>query len=150
MMIDSTNEATDGAGLLVLVAEDDDELRRLFCEWLSSGGYRVDCVGSGIELAEYMADALLDGRPERGPDLIVSDVRMPGFDGLRVLRALRSVEPAVRCLVVTGFGDRSVHEEAMRLGARGVLDKPVEREDLLAAVAAALERCGSTDAARAR
>jgi DNA-binding NtrC family response regulator len=73
-------------------------------------------------------------RPERcrPPDVLVSDVRMPGLGGLDVLRGLRHCEWANPVILITAFGDEATHLEAVRLGAAAVLDKPFDVDDLRA------------------
>jgi len=71
--------------------------------------------------------------PEARPDLIVSDVRMPGWSGLDLLRFLRHRRSAIPVVLITAFGDRDTHERAARLGA-AVLDKPFALADLRRAI----------------
>ena len=66
--------------------------------------------------------------------MIVSDVRMPGLDGLSVLRALRRHPWCPPVIIITAFGEAGLHEEALRLGATTVLDKPFEVDRLRAEV----------------
>lgn len=111
----------------VLLAEDDTDLRRLLAGALEQEGYHVRQVGSGRELREELEVA--PGQP-LAVDLIVSDVRMPGFSGLDVLSFLRQRDWATPVLLITAFGDEAVHQEAHRLGAAAVIDKPFELDEL--------------------
>lgn len=116
---------------LVIIAEDQAEMRRLMILELEAERYTVDPVASGTALWRRC----IDGPPA---DLIVTDVRMPGVDGIEVLRRLRRRGIDTPALVVTAFGDRRLHAEARALGAR-VLDKPFDFDDLLALIATLLD-----------
>jgi len=80
----------DGAKLpRVIVAEDDPDLRAVIVTALRGMGYEPVEARSGAELLDQLSDALLSGDPSRGPDLVISDVRMPGLTGLGILTGLR-------------------------------------------------------------
>jgi CheY-like chemotaxis protein len=75
-------------------------------------------------------------------DLIISDVNMPGATGIEALARLRRAELTTPVILMTAFGDKRTHDEAGRLGAELVLDKPFALEDLLAAVSSVERRSG--------
>ena len=116
----------------VLVAEDDREMRRLVCRAMRRAGYQVTEVEDGRALVSTLSQ-LMTQAPERMPDLIISDVRMPGCTGLEVLARLRRSETAIPVILITAFGDQQTHTEAARLGAVRVLDKPFDVDELCAA-----------------
>jgi CheY-like chemotaxis protein len=126
----------------VLVAEDDPEMRRLLATVLPRWGYDVTLAHDGDELTDQVRRFLHGSLDERAhaPDLIISDVRMPGHSGLSVLEYLRSNDAVTPFVVITAFGDASTHAEATRLGAARVLDKPFDlnllRQALVELVAA--------------
>ncbi|MEQ1508150.1 MAG: response regulator [Myxococcota bacterium] len=106
----------------VVVAEDDDELRALVVRALRADGYAVDTAATGLELADRLfADEI--------PDVVVTDVRMPGVSGLAALRGIRARAWATPVILVTAFPDAALIAEAMSLGAV-VLGKPFAIEDL--------------------
>jgi len=117
---------------VVLLAEDDDEMRSLIARKLRRAGYDVIEVRSGAQLAELVEDGgTVSLRPDGRPvALIVSDIRMPGFTGLEVLSMLRGTDWTVPVILITAFGDRDTHVEAMRLGAV-LLDKPLDLDELV-------------------
>ena len=117
---------------LVLVAEDDDELRRLMVDVLNRDGYHVIAVADGAELFEFMIDALCGSRTE--PDVIVSDIRMPGFSGLDVLKHLRTADAHAPVVLITAFPTDETRRRAQELGAVALLDKPFDLDDLVHAV----------------
>jgi DNA-binding response OmpR family regulator len=115
----------------VLLAEDDREMRHLLASVLRSSGYHVIEVQDGVELIDQVAAARASGQDI---DLVITDVRMPQVGGLEALGWLQEVGSTVPAVVVTGFGDRRVHDEAKRLGAWAVLDKPFDLDELCAVV----------------
>ncbi len=119
--------------LRVLLAEDQPEMRSLLRSALVRDGYEVIEAEDGPSLIRAIISGLLDEHA-RAPDLIITDVRMPGFTGLEVLARLRREEWSTPVILITAFGDEALHAEAARLGATCVLDKPFEVEDLRAAV----------------
>ncbi|MGE6760292.1 response regulator [Corallococcus interemptor] len=118
----------------ILVAEDDDAMRTMLVRTLSRAGYTVVEVEDGFELGDYVAMMQGHGGTLAPPDLIVSDVRMPGRTGLEALGRLRAQGITCPVLLLSAFADEETHAEALRLGARRLLDKPVDMDELKAAV----------------
>jgi len=109
-------------------------MREMLSTVLSGDGYDVELVRDGGGLRQYMRGVARGVR--RVPDVVVSDVRMPGGTGLEVLEEIRQGDWATPVVLITAFGDSPVHEEGRRLGAVDVLDKPFELDDLLRIVRA--------------
>jgi CheY-like chemotaxis protein len=132
----STREWADRRGApRILVAEDQAEMRVLLRRALMRRGYEVVDAPDGPHLVQAIVDGLL--APQTlVPDLIVTDVRMPGYSGLEVLARLRREGWTTPVILITAFGDAQLHEEAKQLGAACVLNKPFAMEDLCAAVEA--------------
>ena len=118
----------------ILVAEDDDAMRAMLVRTLIRAGYTVVEVEDGFELGDYVAMMQGHGGTLAPPDLIVSDVRMPGRTGLEALGRLRAQGITCPVLLLSAFADEETHAEALRLGARQLLDKPVDMDELKAAV----------------
>lgn len=121
----------------VLLAEDDDEMRSMLATLLRRAGFEVLEAGDGYELTsklDAIAGSELTGSSERRLDLIISDINMPGATGMEVLARLRRAHRVTPMILMTAFGDTRTHEEADRLGAEVVLDKPFALSDLLAAI----------------
>jgi DNA-binding response OmpR family regulator len=114
---------------LILLGEDDEEMRKILSLTLRKEGYEVVEAKNGLELAEMMEDAHLSS-VSSSPDLIISDIRMPGVTGLSCLAGLRAFDQATPVLLITAFGDLHIYQEAARLGATDVMDKPFEMEEL--------------------
>jgi CheY-like chemotaxis protein len=124
----------------VLVAEDDPEMRRLLATVLPRWGFDVMLAHDGDELASLVRGFLAGDARTPVPDLIISDVRMPGHSGLAVLELMRQQQLATPFVVITAFGDAHLHAEATRLGAARVLDKPFDLNHLRSTV---LELCAA-------
>ena len=125
----------------VLVAEDDREMRRLVVEALTDDGYDIAEVCDGVELLAQVGSSVLFGgfgSTREPPDLIVTDVRMPGLTGLTVLEGLRRAGGDVPVVVITAFGDEETHRVALENGAVAVFDKPFDLDDLRTIVLHAL------------
>lgn len=123
----------------VLLVEDDTELRRMIAGALRSDGHHVVECADGRVALDRLAEALFDGRAERLPALIVSDVRLPGFDGFEILEAVHAALAHVPMVLITAFPDEQVYRRAFALGARNVLAKPFDLDELRAVVWTTLE-----------
>ena len=127
---------------IVLLAEDDDELRRLLARKLRRQGCDVVEARTGTQLVELVVEHTVEpiAAEQRQASLVISDLRMPGRSGLDVLRLLRRANVGVPVILMTAFGSRQVHDEALVLGAAAVFDKPVDLDDLTAAACDVLRR----------
>jgi two-component system, NtrC family, response regulator AtoC len=105
----------------IVLVEDDDALRTALAELLRRAGHQVSNCPDGAMGLKAVDEA----------DLLVTDLRMPGFDGLSLLREARLRRPSLQVIVMTGYGSIGSAVEAMRLGARAYLTKPFEIEELL-------------------
>jgi two-component system, NtrC family, response regulator HydG len=115
----------------VLVADDEPGVREGLERTLRREGYRVLLAEDG--------QAALDQVRRGGVDLVLADLRMPGLDGLELLRAVRLVAPDVETILLSGQGTIEEAVEAMKEGAGDFLTKPFDRADLLRSVRRALE-----------
>lgn len=103
-----------------------------------------DLLSKTLELAEYDVDLAPDGRSalERLKllpyDLLITDLRMPGVDGLAVIREARRMKPDIPVIIVTGFSTEASAIEAVNLGVAGYLTKPFRVPRVLAVAARAL------------
>jgi len=120
-------------GLHVVLAEDDLETRTLLASALRSDGLEVDEVADGSALQKLLGTGH-HGSGRGVPDLIVTDIRMPGLSGLEVLEELRRRDWATPVILITAYDDRDTQDEARRLGAAAVFRKPFELEDLETAI----------------
>ncbi len=131
-MSQTTLKAVHARPARVFLAEDDDEMRELLCGALRQDGYEVVEARDGGEMLERVRVAYQN--PEDAPDVIVMDVRMPKLSGLGLLSAIRRARWSTPVILITGFGDSMLHDQAQSLGATVVFDKPFDVDDLRTAV----------------
>ena len=115
----------------VLVADDESGVRESVGRVLRHEGFRVIAAEDG--------DAALAALREGGVDLLLADLRMPGLDGLELLRAAKLLTPEVEIVVLSGHGTVEEAVAAMKEGAYDFLTKPFERAQLVRTVRQALE-----------
>ncbi len=118
----------------ILLAEDDEEIRRALESLLSFDGYEVRSVDNGGELMDYLSSWILGDTDEAPADLIITDIRMPGFNGLSILEGLRARGWTLPVIVMSAFADREIRERVARLGGAVFFAKPFEPGDLERAV----------------
>ncbi len=114
----------------IFLAEDDDNMRFVIAFALQADGYKVVEARDGSELLELLAAA----SPLQRPDVVVSDVMMPGYTGLGVLAALYRSDWHVPVILITARRDDALVGDALRLGASAVLRKPFDIDDLRTAI----------------
>lgn len=119
----------------ILVIDDESNIRMMLRLALTHVGHTVDTAADGYEGLEKFADGA-------GWDLVLLDQRMPGLEGLEVLREMRKRDAGVRVLMITAFGTVDLATEAMAAGATDFLRKPFTVETLRSATAAALTGVG--------
>jgi len=116
----------------VLVVEDRPSLAQMLAETLGAEGYEVEVVLRGDEAVTRLES------PE--PLLaVVTDLKLPGADGLHVLRAARAADPQLPVFLITGYATVQTAVEALKAGARDYFTKPLEMDGVLAALRAATE-----------
>ncbi|HZM17666.1 MAG TPA: response regulator [Candidatus Krumholzibacteria bacterium] len=118
-------------GARLVLAEDDLEMRRLLAWSLRRAGYEVVEAGNGSELLERVEDCERNATPAQ---LVITDLRMPGVTGLQAIEYLRQSGRSIPVILITAFGDPTLHQRAPRFGACAVLDKPFESEQLEALI----------------
>ena len=115
----------------VLLLDDDPHLRQALAQTLDLAGLRVHSRGTAAGLAEELEDDW--------PGVVISDIRMPGIDGLQLLAQLQARDSQLPVLLITGHGDVPLAVQAMRAGAYDFLEKPFASDLLLDSVRRALE-----------
>jgi len=130
----------------ILLVEDDEEMRRLLELVLRRDGYEVVACPDGDTAIDWLGDGVFDGYYEQLPALVVSDVRLPYIDGLELLETLHSPTTGVPIVLITAFPDAGLYERAFALGARSVLAKPFDLDELRAVVWTALHERRATGA----
>jgi len=116
----------------ILVVDDEAPVREVLTEYFATEGYAVEAATSGLEALS----AVSGGRA----DLVLLDVRMPGLDGVQVLRRIRELTDSVPVIMVTANEDVSLARKTLMLGAFDYVAKPFDFDYLDRAVAAGLAR----------
>ena len=106
----------------VLVADDEENLRRVLTAQLQHDGYEVHSVSDGA--------AVLDAMSEHHIDVLITDLRMPKLDGMKVLKAVSDRFPHVPVIMITAHGTVDTAVEALKLGAFDYVTKPFDRAEL--------------------
>lgn len=116
------------AGSLVFVVDDDASVRKSLDRLLSAAGYRVQTFDSA---RAFLARTQLPGEDSQ---CLILDVRMPGINGLDLQTSMRNSGSTIPIVFSTGFGDVTSSVRAMKVGAVDFLTKPIDEDELLAAV----------------
>ena len=117
----------------ILVIDDEKPTLKMFRLTLSAYGYAVLTAENGQEgLAVF---------EQERPRIVLTDIKMPGMNGIEVLRRIKQIDPAVEVIVITGHGDMDLAIQALNLDATDFINKPIQRHLLEQALKNALERC---------
>jgi excisionase family DNA binding protein len=122
--------AAAGARPRILVVDDEASIRDLLTKTLALAEYDVDAAPDGRSALERMRLYPYD--------LLIADLKMPGMDGLAVIREAKRYKPDLPVIIITGFSTESSAIEAVNLGVAGYLTKPFRVPQVLAAAAKAL------------
>ena len=117
----------------VLLAEDDLEMRRMLAWSLEHAGYEVRECANGTTLLRAL-DGEGRGAGDDRYDLVISDIRMPGYTGLEVLDSVRAFDDCPPVILISAFAYQGTIDQAEALGAVTLLPKPFDVDDLLARV----------------
>ena len=117
---------------LIVVADDDDDMRSMLDASLRREGFSVHLAHDGFALKTLLKTL------SRPPSLIISDIQMPGQGGLDVLAWAQNRFADTPVILITAFGDASLHRRASQLGAFAVIDKPFGLGELLHVIGQAL------------
>jgi DNA-binding NtrC family response regulator len=104
------------SSLKIAIIDDEQDMRQSISQWLSLSGFETETFANA-------EDALKVLGPE-WPGAVISDIRMPGMDGMALLRKLLSLDSGLPVIMITGHGDVPMAVEAMRIGAFDFLEKP--------------------------
>lgn len=106
----------------IAIVDDEKDMRQSISQWLALSGFETETFGSAEEaLRKVGADY---------PGVVVSDIKMPGIDGMQFLKKLMSVDSALPVIMITGHGDVPMAVEAMRVGAYDFLEKPFNPDQM--------------------
>jgi DNA-binding NtrC family response regulator len=109
-------------GFKVAIIDDEKDIRESISQWLTLTGYETDVYPD--------ADSALKIFGNGYPGVVISDIRMPGLDGMELLQRLTRLDPEIPVILITGHGDVPMAVHAMRVGAYDFLEKPFEPEKI--------------------
>ena len=115
----------------ILVMEDDASISAALDMILTEAGYDVDVAETG--------EAALELFEQKGFDLIIADLKLPGINGMEVIKQIKEKKPEIEVIVITGVGTQPIAEEAMTLGAHDFLPKPFTDDQIKTAINEALK-----------
>ncbi len=116
----------------IVIVDDEQDMRQSISQWLTLSGFDTETFSG--------AEAALKAVTADYPGVIVSDIRMPGMDGMRFLKRLMSVDSGLPVIMITGHGDVPMAVEAMRVGALDFLEKPFNPDRMTELVQKATRR----------
>src|SRR6056297_1041098 len=108
------------SAMKIAIIDDEKDMRQSISQWLALSGYDTETYPS--------AEDALKGIGPDFPGVVVSDIRMPGMDGMSFLKRLMSQDSSLPVIMITGHGDVPMAVEAMRVGAFDFLEKPFDPE----------------------
>ena len=117
----------------LLLIDDEEAIVRVLSISLKSDGYDVVTAYSGEEGLKVFQREL--------PDVVLVDIKMPGMDGIEVLKRIKNINPDTEVIIITGHGDMPSAIQALQLGASDFINKPVKDEVMAIALKRAEERC---------
>lgn len=122
----------------ILIVEDEDELRNAIRRTLEMNGYDVVTAGEGRQALKLIG--------EEQPDLVLTDIFMPGMEGLETIQRLAGAHPGLPIVVMTGSLDRLFLDLGLKFGAVHGLSKPFSTDELLIVIDKSLEAGADTSA----
>ena len=106
----------------ILIVDDEQDAVEFLAGQFKNRGLEVDTALSGLEAIERVQANI--------PDLVFLDIRMPGMDGIAVLKKIKEIDPALKVVMMTAVQDEEIVEQAMALGAIDYIKKPVSLDYL--------------------
>lgn len=116
----------------ILVIDDEKATLKMFRLFLDVYGFDILTAESGEEGLEVF--------DREKPDIVLTDIKMPGMDGIEVLKEIKKRSPATEVIVITGHGDMDLAIQALNLDAADFINKPIQRQSLEQGLSRARER----------
>lgn len=116
----------------ILIIDDERPTLAMFALFLEAYGYEVFTAASGAEGIEMFR--------KHAVPIVLTDIKMPGMNGLEVLDAIKKIDPVTEVIIITGHGDMDLAISALGLGATDFINKPIQQAKLDAALNRAKER----------
>ena len=109
-------------GMKIAIVDDEQDMRQSISQWLALSGYDTETFASAEEALRALG-------PEY-PGIVITDIKMPGMDGMQFLKKLMGADSALPVIMITGHGDVPMAVEAMRVGAFDFLEKPFNPDNM--------------------
>ncbi len=116
----------------ILLIDDEEDIREVMAVTLTDAGHTVRTAADGAAGIRLCSEA--------PPQIVITDIRMPGMDGLQVLERLKAQHPDIEVIVATAFGEMDLAIRALQLDASDFITKPISSENLFLALQRAGER----------
>ncbi|CRK82612.1 response regulator [Neobacillus massiliamazoniensis] len=110
----------------ILIVDDQFGIRILLNEVFQKEGYQTFQAANGLQA--------LDILKKHDPDLVLLDMKIPGMDGIEILKRMKVIDPDIRVIIMTAYGELNMIQEAKNLGALTHFAKPFDIDDIRAAV----------------
>jgi two-component system, response regulator, stage 0 sporulation protein F len=110
----------------ILIVDDQFGIRILLNEVLQKEGYDTFQAANGLQALEILNDHI--------PDLVLLDMKIPGMDGIEILKRMKVIKPDIKVIIMTAYGELDMIQEAMDLGAITHFAKPFDIDDIRKAV----------------
>lgn len=110
----------------ILIVDDQFGIRILLNEVLQKEGYDTFQAANGLQALEVLNDHI--------PDLVLLDMKIPGMDGIEILKRMKVIAPDIKVIIMTAYGELDMIQEAMDLGAITHFAKPFDIDDIRKAV----------------
>jgi two-component system cell cycle response regulator CpdR len=107
----------------ILLAEDDDSMRRFLVRALEKAGYQVEAFGDGAEAYECLQ--------QQSFTMLLTDIVMPEMDGIELARRAAEIDPGMRIMFITGFAAVALHPDNRAPKDARILSKPIHLKDLV-------------------
>jgi signal transduction histidine kinase len=127
-----TPQGEPGAGRQILLVDDEEGIRNVLGLSLADMGYQVHTAGGGEEALALFRDL--------HPPIVLTDIKMPGLDGLGLLERIKQMDPETEVIMITGHGDIDLAIQSLKLEATDFVTKPIHDEALAVALKRAWER----------
>ncbi len=121
----------------IFFVDDEPEVLKMVGRTLEQAGYKVSCFSRAADCIEQLRYQTCD--------LLITDVKMSGMDGIELLTEAKRIIPLLPVLVITGYGDIPMAVRVMKLGASDFIEKPLDREGFLSTVERILKRIVPVD-----
>ncbi len=131
-LVHKQNDFRDDKPIKILIVDDEEIVRSFLFDVLSDEGYEVTAVSSGEEAVKLLKKDTFY--------LIITDIKMPGMNGMQVLRTAKEMDPNQNVIVMTGYASTETAVESMKLGAADYITKPFNLDQIRIVVAKTLER----------